>query len=301
MSLNNFQGAAYCMFRGINRCSRESFNHTRVVCQKHAMEIFGIVRKSIRAFNTDYSSYDQVYLVKNQSCKNEIPILPFPLKFISDATPGRFTSNGKKVCVDHIEITNTVTSFVNSKNLINAGYSDNNIQEVIQCIIMYISEENYTPTNNLYLGPNYTTLIQNYNGFNQMHKASLISYWQQSPAYLDVNTDVDIIKFPVHCLPSFYQAMLPGFEFSQHDYNNGQPSLYQIPNIMANVTNQLIHTFNQSVDVEIFKYSEDVDVASALIFMGSVTQKATLPYAPFQRPTVIQINQERSQRPPMCA
>lgn len=278
-----------CMFNGIVACSRDYLNFSRVVCSKHAREVFNITGMVRRTQSYRNSVRDIVALASTEATRDPVQILPFPFHFIAksaSSSNSQHTYNGKQICLDTNSLVNSVTHFINIKNLLNKGYNARQIHTMTEIIIAYIQDQA--------VFSQHTTNPQgamNYQMFKVAQEEQLRNYWEKPMVTLKiVNYDNTMITFPLYKLPLFYQAMLIHFEVSEHNYtqiNKNRAYTNLISNVICNAATKYVETFNQTTDVEICRYVPGaVDFVSPLIFPGSATHTPNLNYEPFQRPIV---------------
>lgn len=290
-----------CMFNGISQCSRDYHNFTNIVCVKHANDIFQLKNVKLKLYGSKEETKEIMTLTADMTCQNEYAVLPFPitLKPINANTTTRYQDSGYELCIDNTTIINSVSSYVNSRSLTTKGYSPAQNQAIIQTIITYISEGNFT-TVSPFESP---VGNQNFNNFIAQNRSRLEVYWKSTPTVTYVQAPLQFVQFSIDRLPVFYQAIFIGFEFSEHSYqrsNNPRPSNILIPNCYCSATSKMMFTFNQTRDLMIYRNIRGASYASPLIIMGVVFHTSMIPYSVFERPQVYPGVTTISGGPPMC-
>nr|WOZ57606.1 31K protein [Menippe mercenaria nudivirus] len=272
-----------CMFTGIAGCSREHLNFTRIVCSKHARDIFNISTRKRVLYCYEQEHQTITALAQDETSKNSTIIAPFPFTFESGTNANTdFTYISRSICLNVPKMLSSISAFVNSKQLHKKGYSPAQVQEIAQMLASYIQNQPITSISSQNPG-----LLINFQNFKAYQELPLKSYWgtgTESPLVNIALEDSSVINWPVAKLPLFYQALFVHFEFAEHVTQNG-PSLHLIPNVRINESEAAICTFNQSPYFKIYRDpSVHADYISPLILTGTVDHKTRIPYEVFNRP-----------------
>ncbi|UOT91779.1 31K virion structural protein [Aratus pisonii nudivirus] len=296
----SFGTYARCMFNSITACSREYYNFTNIICKNHSRDILGLIPESVKVFNGIKPETKNIITTDTaNTCNQEVELLPFPITFLTANENGPYIHANNKLCIDTNQISNCVSTFIASKNLNSKGYNNRQIQDVIQTLIIYISDGSFNVSiNNL----NNNNGMMNYNMFSAQNAARLTANWLNPHTMISVvKVDRSIIEFPIAKLPLFYQAILFGFEFAEHTYNDGKPRLNLHPNCICNSNKKYIMIFNQSVDLPLYTNRPGAQYASPLVIAGTVSHDAMHPYSPFERSQVYTSNITNAvNKPPHC-
>lgn len=273
------------MFTGIAGCSRDYLNFSRIVCTKHANDVFNLAPsvKTVHSYRK-YTTHTVTW-TSPEATQDSVPLLPFPFKFDAAASSGGSTVHGSySICIDK-SIVQAVASFISSKNLTSLGYSSQQRDQIIGVIVSYIQEQpNMAPMN-----PDANAALNfQFQLFAGYQKLRLENHWSKPQVNLKiVNDDDDLISFPISKLPIFYQAMLVNFEVAEHKYTSTtRPNVTILPNILCSAKAKNIITLNQSPDLEICRNVNGATYSSPLVLCGYVNHTNLMTYEPFQRPSI---------------
>ena len=302
MYLNDVTNA--CMFNGINSCSKEFLNATRICCAKHASDIFNLKASVQKLYSSKYELKNIMTTTNENYSSEPIPLIPFPINFKTHAHAGDpYTHNGKKLCIDEGVINSSIQTFIGSKDLTIRGYNSIQQQKIARTLICYISDAGYyNLTNTTDLD---TTIAYTYNNFITQNKIRMEKFWSEPESMVEIISESNLISWPVSKLPMFYQGMLMGFELAEHSYalpNNQQgPKLNLIPNCICNADIKIIMTFNHTTDLQIYRNVNDSTYASPLVLTGTIKHGRYSGYSPFQRPMFVHNTTVNLNRVPLCS
>ncbi|UVT30818.1 VP39 [Penaeus vannamei nudivirus] len=282
-----------CMFYGIKPCSRDFFGFTRMICNKHASDIFSIKSSKINLCGRRNTTITVNTITTDQPIIEAYPLMPFPIKLVISGN-GPYTYNGQTLCIDKEVIQNVIANFLTGKELTKRGYGSEDLRRLSQVLITYLSSGSFQ-SQGYFDGCTYTgdPSLNKYSMFMGSNDTKLQDYWAGRKTDETLIGIIDnagnVQQFPVAKLPLFYQAMLVNFEFSNHTYsqNLNLPGRYLVPNVIADTKSGTIHTFNVTQDNEIYRDCENANYATPLVCFGQVRHLTNSQFAPFQKPEVL--------------
>ncbi|QBB28620.1 Vp39/31 k [Homarus gammarus nudivirus] len=288
-------GNNQCMFNGITTCGRDALNFTNVVCAKHAREIYEISQRKCKMIDTRMREKHMVH-VTSENYSPEYNYIPFPISIKADNGNGgsSYSYSGFKLCIDQKSLVNCISAFIGNRNLTTKGYSPQQIQQVVQSVIAYITDLSYNPSTVLIdnsINFNYNNNITyNYNNFITFNRTRLMDYWKDYDYVAIVQDTGAIINWPIKKLPIFYQSMLIGFEVAEHTYAavNGiaPPPRIMAPNSIINCITKMISSFNNTPDNVIYRDVAGTDVASPIVLCGRISHESQVAYNFFEKPEI---------------
>ncbi len=291
--IDMFGGQNVCMFTGIKQCSRDPLNFTNVLCNRHAADVFSLKLKTCKLYGRQNETNRHLALSTSYPVGEDYPIIPLPIKLVDAANVqnGPFVHNNKKLCINTDVMHNVITTFLNKKDLINKGYSIEDIRKISNILNYFFGSGGVAPQNIMYGSSGIDSYApQRYLSFQSTNLGPLGSYWNgkntEKTSLGIVDEQGNIIPFPVYKLPLFIQALLVGFEHSAHIYTNNA-NLFLVPNVIADLGKSCIHLFNESADNIVYRDTEDADYTTPLVILGEVSHLTNSPYRPFQKQAVL--------------
>lgn len=292
-----------CMFGGVLQCGSNFKNPTKIVCDLHLDNIFGIKHTADRL--TGLMSGNEITLNKCQLSRqigdNNI-FLPFPYILRGGHQPQQrnalnrfqeddYISNGNKLCIVQ-EVSQTVNNILYSSSA-HKLYPHEKLDTIRDIIIFWIS------------GGSVVNCASEFNSslfmeFYTRCRRGLINYWKGYEATIFQTTaNVGVYyNFEVSKLPIFYQAMFQNIEMSNTTHINGTP-LATIPNALINADIHGVQVFNYQ-ERNVYIKSENSTWATPLILFGRYHINSRSPYTLFTRPPPTNIDNNFVSAPGRC-
>lgn len=291
-----------CMFKGLNKCGSDTLNFTRIMCKKHAQDIFNIRTQPFVLLDKEYHNKTIAVYTDNSGCGKDVLIAPMPFKLKDNTSrvANDYSTATHTLCIDENSVADSVTSFIASKNLESRGYTQHQKRAIIETIVLYITDNTFQ--NSQLLTSTTMDASSSYSIFKAQNGLRLATYYDSGYTVTIVNEDSRTVTWPICKLPIFYQALLIHFELSEHQFplEQGRNTRAILPNIIINFATKSISAYNETVELPIYRYSEKTSFASPLILTGTVIHRSRVPHNFHEKAQPISGVYGTNSRPVIC-